>query len=794
LSSEYLLNHCLHIRDTSSPIGTDDGASDSGYASSPVSRSDVKQYDLYIAAPATLTREQAFAYHLTTRNFFAYALGRPVVGERLGTALAGLLDRIKEWLPGATAETDFLGYCQRQGYQDTARKVEHAVACLSLAEYSKLKDLWMDSFVHCVGMHEQLEFCSEYDGLSNTTKALITRASLEMELHIARVIRALGTFLEEELGIENLGLGKPARDHLDRFRSFLHNYYVEKLGYFPPKDDGPYNKRLWTKMYHSFQTLYEYLVDNESSTDPSNMRNLTGGICVAQNIQAFDQRHGYTALPHPLPLLPALPAKKRATDGQRSLRAFNLGVSDIGSEAKYSSKHALAQATNSQKPEVLACKLVHEYQAFERQKLEEKLTIAEARKVRWILVYGVLQMLISITRAPKEVRDTESPTYPLCVLTTGCPAWLEEQEAISPQDPSKSFLQAMLTPETLEDEDREEKISIHPDCEAESAEDYFSSRSFSRRPSQVDADAMTPHPLRVTTQLSRTASLRSSVHSGVHALQRSFSRRNSIRKTPTNRPGSIGGSFCEILVEGYGNGADSAEDLTRRSNLAEVTEATADQVNDALAAFDFEFGLNDVNEEPILEDAQVGRLLGSLAEHPHMDEGIMRRDSELSMLGWNSSNRSSTRSSTLMMEFESPVTEPSSTGEDEYKPDRDGHRWSVASGLPSPGMLQKRHSYQQQHLNFGVRTSSYSVSAGCYTPTGLRSEKISPPLSKFCQPWTQSSGSESDAWSPGSEYPPDDRQAAEIEEEEPRGRRRSRALDRLSLHEMEAEGRSLVVG
>ncbi|KAK4890022.1 hypothetical protein LTR27_011241 [Elasticomyces elasticus] len=801
LRCDYLTDQCLYICESpnSSPIDMDDGASDSGYASSQITKRTSEQCELYIPAPADAKREQAYTYHLTTRNFFAYATKKPVVGEKLGSALADLLERMREWQPKTAALANFMSYCEEQGYLNMAGNADYALACLALAEDARLKDLWVESFVHCVGMFEKLHVSPEFEGLSNTTRALITRATLEMDLHIARVTRAVGSFLEEELGPENLGLTKPARDHLDQFRSFLHKYYVTKLGYFPPSEEGPWNKRLWTKMYHAFQTLYEYLVDNDSSIDRLNDRGVTGGICVVQNVQAFDERHGYTPLPHPLPLLPADPGKRRATDAQKGLRSFMLGRGDSLAAQQMTSRQALTNAANRAVQEATPSDLVEEYQRFERQKLEEKLTVAEARKVRWLLIYGVLQMLISITRAPKEVRDTEAPTYPLCVLTLGGPSWINEAspertKSLPLRRPdAASAMLPQVQPETEPEADG--RLSIHPDCEAETAEDYFSGNTISRRASELSFD-LTPSPLRITTQISKTASIRSSVHSGVHALHKSFiggmSRRNSLRRTVTARPvtKNESGGFCEIMVAGYGNGTDAEEGPARSESLLSIVETPRDEYA-SLAAFDF--GLNEVNEEPVLEDFQVDHILQGDVKPDHALTGLERSpsDGSLSMM---STNRSSNRSSMLYMaEYDSPATDYSPWESDESKRNSeiaDGEAEAeMASPAVRPALGSTRHSYQQKELNFGVnmglRNKSFTVTAGCYTPTG----SISLPKSKFYQQRAQSVASTESSTS--STYPDDSMQASEIEEEESRGRRRVRALDRVSLDEMEAQGRAL---
>ncbi|TKA67966.1 hypothetical protein B0A55_09662 [Friedmanniomyces simplex] len=833
LRCDYLTEQCLYSRDSPSPLGSDGGASDSGYASSHTTKAGLEHCELYIPAPADAKREQAYIYHLTTRNFFAYATRKPVVGEKLGTALADLLERMREWLPKTAALANFTNYCEEQGYSNMAGNVDYALACLALAEHARLKELWVESFVHCVGMFERLHLSPEFECLSNTTKALITKATLEMDLHITRVTRAVGSFLEEELGPENLGLSKPARDHLDRFRTCLHKYYVTKLGYFPPSQEGPWNKRLWTKMYHAFQTLYEYLVDNDSSFDRLNDRGVTGGICVVQNVQAFDQRHGYTPLPHPLPLLPEVPSKRRATDTQKGLRSLMLGRVDSAVAQQLSSKQALAKAANAGVQEATACELVDEYQQFERQKVEEKLTVAEARKVRWLLIYGLLQMLISITRAPKEVRDTETPTYPLCVLTTGSPTWLDE---VSPEKPKMLPLRrldaaAAVWPQVDDEAEAEGRVSIHPDCEADNAEDYFSGNTMSRRASELSFD-MTPPPLRITTQISKTASIRSSVHSGVHALHRSFkgnmSRRNSLRRTATATARPISkkesGFFCEILIEGYGNGSDTeGVPPSRQESLLSLPQ-THEEESASLAAFDF--GLAEVSEEPALEDCQVEGLL----EDPALPEdllwlggGLERSPSDSSLSMASTADFPLNRSSAYMAgAYDSPATDFSSPWEsdeskrnseiaaedpsddDEDELDAETVARCPATAVTTPSALSKRHSYQQKSLNFGtnhasLRTRSFTITAGCYTPTG----SIRLPKSKFSS--SSSSSSSHSQLSRGqsvasstadseasSTYQEEGCQAGEIEEEESRGRRRVRALDRVSLDEIEEQGRGIL--
>jgi hypothetical protein len=233
--------------------------SDSGYDSGASSSQQADTYELFVPAPAALSREQAYAYHITTRNFFALLTNQALVGEKLGEALVELWKRTKAWLPEEDATAKLLSYCDQQGYLSLAENVAHATAILNFSEKAQIQELWTNAFVHCVGMHERLDLSPDYHELSNITKALVTRASLEMDLHMSRVTRALGSFLEDELSANRLGLTKPARNHLDAFRTFLQTFYMEQLGYFPPSSTEPYNKRMWNDMRDDFQSLYDVL-------------------------------------------------------------------------------------------------------------------------------------------------------------------------------------------------------------------------------------------------------------------------------------------------------------------------------------------------------------------------------------------------------------------------------------------------------------------------------------------------------------------------------------------------------
>ncbi|PVI00016.1 hypothetical protein DM02DRAFT_709669 [Periconia macrospinosa] len=431
------------------------------------------EVELFIPVPASATKEEAFEWHLTTRNFFAYVLRKPLVGKQLGQALVDLEERIGVFCSNGDSRKSFLPYIESQGYRDLVDCPDYALAILYYAEHYRLRNIWIDAFAHCVGMNERLPSSPEYMAVSSLTKTLIVRAYLEMDINLGRATAAVREFLAEDVSPTHLGLTDGARAHMDRFQSFLQGFYIEKFGYWPPPKGLTFPKVMFRSMYNDFKNLYDYLVDPESSVDLSWQKPASGGICVLQNLESFDNRHKFPSLPHPLPLLPKELYSKSRIEPQRSFRTLSSGSKQNKSDRYIATHAALTAATNRENMTVTSSSIVQEYQRFERKWAqncqEDKVSMTDARKVRWILIYGTLQYLISALRAPKEVRDTERPKYPLCCLIVEQSPWqLGTKALISPRSVSAN------TQETIsrgvfasENQAAESFTNIQPDCHRE---------------------------------------------------------------------------------------------------------------------------------------------------------------------------------------------------------------------------------------------------------------------------------------------------------------------------------------
>ena len=108
---------------------------------------------------------------------------------------------------------------------------------------------------------------------------------------------SIETFFGDDLSGNFLGLSSAAKEHFDRFRSFLHGYYIEQYGFWPPAGFSTDSSRfaIYASIYADFRNLYHHLVDPEASSDAATHFESMGGVCTLQNVQAFDGKH-FTSL------------------------------------------------------------------------------------------------------------------------------------------------------------------------------------------------------------------------------------------------------------------------------------------------------------------------------------------------------------------------------------------------------------------------------------------------------------------------------------------------------------------
>jgi len=396
-----------------------------------------------------------------------------------------------------------------------------------------------------------------------------------MDLRINRAGKMLRTFLEDEMCEPFVTLPPGGRAHLDRFRSFLFSFYSSKLGYYPPQSvdgrDSMFEPRIFQIMYEDFRALYEFLVDETTSSGDDVAAKAFGGVSVIQNVLAFDSRRRYMTLEHPFPLLPEVlssPTSKRQT--------WLFRGDKLTPDQRLIAYAALVRATNM-KLGVLDNDLVRAYRKFEELSVapatkvdrNEKIGVADARKVRWILIYGIYQVLRHATEIPIEVSDTDVD-YNLAVAIDNLPPWREEEtkKVAPPTGPYTPVLSQVVFDEPIvQSPQTDESLDIRPDI------DYFAMLNRTEQSPQVPQYSWS-----IVGGSSSSRSTKSTSHSSISSSfprSLSFLRRSdppSAAETESSRRSSM---YHEIMVSGYGNGTHPVKKTSTAPRLPEIDTGAA---------------------------------------------------------------------------------------------------------------------------------------------------------------------------------------------------------------------------
>ncbi|KAG5943603.1 hypothetical protein E4U59_000242 [Claviceps monticola] len=388
--------------------------------------SDPKQrVELFMPTPRGATARQCQRHQLSTRNFFAWVMGRSLVGETLGEALVGLLESMYEYRSGGSADNvaDLVRYLQVEGYLSLACQPDHALAVLRLAETFRLKTLYLEALSHCVAMEDLISGRPDLQHVSLATRELMHASKNELDTRLKKTSHMLQNFLDHELSESQLGIPAGIRVHLELFRTFLLSFYSAKMGYYPPLD---FDGCMYHAMARDFTALYNLLVDEGYSSDEAMPSVAVGGLCTLQLIQSFDARNGFEPMKHPLPRLPH--RDEQSWSGNRipwpSLRA----------KSRNNERHldhvSLVRASNWRQ-ESFENGLVKAYRKFEEEcalfprKLsrDERVSLVDGRKIRWILVYGVHQTLQYATQLPAGVPSDPATTQIIFLVKTTKVPW-----------------------------------------------------------------------------------------------------------------------------------------------------------------------------------------------------------------------------------------------------------------------------------------------------------------------------------------------------------------------------------
>ncbi|KAL8670472.1 MAG: hypothetical protein Q9168_004996 [Polycauliona sp. 1 TL-2023] len=393
------------------------------------------RHEIHFPAPEDASRVEILRHHITTRNLFAFRLGRPLVGLNYFQALTDLHERLLLYMPRELNCAEMItGYLTSEKLQNVANDPAAAAGLLAWTENSGIRWLegYREAFIHCVGMYDTVRSLAEMRDISHVSRALLDRSHIELQARIEACEARLATFDFEDIWPASAWPSALPRRAFDHMRQFLRQYYEKSYKCWPPVTHGSNNRWLTRNIVQHLQTdfgsLYDYYVDRHRGWDKASevktrgdiyMDSLGGDKSLTDALMAFNQKLRCPSMPYPYPILPATMAEL--------LQGKPLKPGIFSTKAKTMEKrilHANTEASNSLDvaAHTAGNGLVEAFLRFEKNDLVSEGNPREVRQGRWALLYGILQVLatLSVDTPGLWFRDV---TYFLNPRLEGSPPW-----------------------------------------------------------------------------------------------------------------------------------------------------------------------------------------------------------------------------------------------------------------------------------------------------------------------------------------------------------------------------------
>ncbi|KAL8906087.1 MAG: hypothetical protein Q9171_006409 [Xanthocarpia ochracea] len=398
--------------------------------------------EIHFPAPEEASGVEILRHHITTRNFFASLLGGTLVGLTYYQALADLHERLLLYMPqDVDCAQLIIRYMTRRNLHNVANDPAVAVGLLAWSENSGVRwqEGWREAFVHCVGMYDNLRHLPEVRDVSHGSRMLLERSHIELQARIEACEARLSAFDFDDIWLASAWSSSLPRRAFDRLGQFLKQYYVKTQKGWPPgaygSNDHWLTRAFVQRLQTDFDSLYDYYVDRYRPWDRAaelRMQAAADGKCfdeassLTEVFVCLNKRFRWPPIPYPYPLLPATTAEL--------MEGKPLKQNIFSTKAKTMEKrilHACAEASNSLQvgPETTSNGLVEAFIRFEKTDLVSEGNPREVRQGRWILLYGILQILATVSVDTPELWFKDVP-YFLNPHFKGNPPWRLEAEKV----------------------------------------------------------------------------------------------------------------------------------------------------------------------------------------------------------------------------------------------------------------------------------------------------------------------------------------------------------------------------
>ena len=405
------------------------------------------RHEIHFPAPDGASRIEILRHHIATRNFFALLLNKPLVGLTFYQALIDLHERLLVLLPRDSSCTDvIMGFLTSNRLHNVCNDPAAAAGLLAYSEDDEVQwpEGWREGFVHCNGMYTKLRELPEFRDISHVSRTLLERSHLELQVRIQVAEDRFSAFSFDDVWPSHTVQPPAARASFGHFRHFLLQFYERAYKSWPPRgiqnSDGNWLTRtVVCHLQKDFGALYDYYVDRDvvwaETKEPSEryrvmVRKKNGavtkinndGLDLAKLFVHFDHKHKHPHIPHPYPLLPDSMPVGDTGKAQQKQSLFT-------SKTKALEKriiHAYSEASNALLlgKDVTTNGLVEAFQRFEKTDHLRDTDPRDARKGRWILLFGILQVLSHVSVDTPDLWFKDDVSYFLMPRLKGTPPWV----------------------------------------------------------------------------------------------------------------------------------------------------------------------------------------------------------------------------------------------------------------------------------------------------------------------------------------------------------------------------------
>ena len=421
-------------------------------------------HELYVPWPGAETGIHSTIWHITTRNFFAVlANASALVGTTLHEAMYKLFERVTMYPDYLNEETDkghwITTYVTRHKFDDVRNNPSYAASLLAFSETPGIrwKEGYIEAFVHCVGMLNMgLRTIPEWKFITDQSRVLMDAAHLEMEDRLHRAQRWLFAFDFSSMWPMSSAPQSTARACFDRLRKWLCKYYENAFLHWPPTNDATWLTRdMVLRLKSDFHSLYDYLVDRDivfdgtyyrpnskwimNSKSGQTFKSDTNELPITDILLGFDNKNGFPHIPHPYCLAPPSTPAQNKTKAPFNFKKPSSPTDVLANSRRKALSYAEASNVYTLRDQFVHTELISNFIRFEQSDMIESVDPFEARRGRWVLIYGILQILATISVDSPKLRYKEGAQYHLSPTLKGIVPWAEDDSPEPEAEHTRSY-------------------------------------------------------------------------------------------------------------------------------------------------------------------------------------------------------------------------------------------------------------------------------------------------------------------------------------------------------------------